>query len=67
MTGRSSAESLVTDVGGMARELNEFFTSPFTKDTSSNISQLGVVIEQSTNLLTLLKERIKEKIYGMIG
>jgi hypothetical protein len=69
MTGigplKNSTGTLITENSEMAEELNKFFTSVFTKDSSHHIPYLSEILEQSTNLLTLSEKKIKDKIDGL--
>ncbi len=57
MTGisplKNSKGTLITENSEMAEELNKFFTSVFTKDSSYHIPYLSEILEQSTDLLAL--------------
>jgi hypothetical protein len=55
---KNSKGTLITENSEMAEELNKFFTSVFTKDSSDHIPYLSEILEQSTDLLTL-----SEKIF----
>jgi hypothetical protein len=49
----------------MAEELNQFFTSVFTRDTSTSIPQLTKKFKQSTDPIVMTEGMIRDKIAGM--
>ncbi len=56
---------MVTKNIEMAEELNQFFTSVFTRDTSTSIPQLTKKFKQSTDPIVMTEGMIRDKIADM--